>query len=96
MRKSFYYSILIFIFSIMIGLYYSSQWKNNHMISGKENGNEIVKQTSFSEEKISFDAEFALKKYYHKCGHIKIFLNELPTQFINLSREEIEEKYPNW
>lgn len=97
MRKSFYYSILIFIFSIMIGFYYSVKWKENNMQLSKENTvNTIVQETNFSEEKIGFDAEFALKKYYKECGHCIIEYSEIPSELINMSREEIEDNYPEW
>ena len=97
MRKLFYYSMLIFIFSIIIGFYYSIQWKNNHLgIVKEETINNNVKETYSEEEKLNFDAEFALKKYYKECGHYSLLYSQIPVEFINMSREDIEKNYPNW
>lgn len=94
MRNSFYYSILIFIFSIIIGFYYSIKWKNN--VSVEKQKNEIVQEASFQEEKLSYDSDFCIKKYYSKCGHSIISNAEIPNEFINLTREDVEENYPEW
>ena len=76
MKRMIYYGLLIFIFSFCVGFYYSSIWKKNknniavEYIEKKEIFvNEITQETVQTEEKISFDAEFALKKYYDECGH---------------------------
>ena len=97
MRRAFYYSILIFVFSVIVGYYYSIQWKKNNMqISIDENSNTVIQETNYREEKIGFDTEFALKKYYKECGHCVISYSQIPYEFINMSREEIEENYPEW
>lgn len=103
MKKTFYYGLLIFVFSFGVGYYYSSVWKHN-----KENiaidyigkneiiENEITLETIQEEEKISFDAEFALKKYYDECGHFTFQYAELPQEIVNLSRQDVEETYSDW
>ena len=99
MKRIIIYSIIIFIFSIGIGYYYSKLWKENNtqneeIISSKiEN---VVETTASLEEKISYDANFFIKKYYNECGHCKLNSVELPKEFVNLTKKEIEENYPEW
>lgn len=58
--------------------------------------NNEVQETYIFEEKVSFDAELCLKKYYNECGHCKVNQVELPKEFINLTEKEIEENYSDW
>lgn len=95
MRKFFYYSFLIFTLSIIIGYYYSTLWKKSNFDVSKEENENNIQETSSSEEKISYNADFALKKYY-SCGHLEITYAELPKEMINLNKKEVEEQYPLW
>lgn len=99
MKKIIFYSILIFIFSIGIGYFYSSLWKKENMGSINLNENTVsnmVEETVSIEEKVAYNANFALKKYYDKCGHFKINYSELPPEIINLTKSQLEEFYPDW
>lgn len=101
MRKILLYSILIFIFSIGIGYYYSSLWKKENISTIEEentlyNQNIVITETASTEEKVSYNANFALKKYYNECGHFKFYYVELPEELINLTKSEVEELYPDW
>lgn len=58
--------------------------------------NNEVQETYIFEEKVSFDAELCLKKYYNECGHCEVNQVELPKEFINLTEKEIEENYSDW
>lgn len=99
MKRIIIYSIIIFIFSIGIGYYYSKLWKDNNLeyeenVSTKiEN---VVETTASIEEKLSYDANLILKKYYNECGHCKLNSAELPKEFVNLTKKDIEEIYPEW
>ena len=99
MKKIFFYSIIIFVFSIGIGYYYSKLWKDNNIENNSivpykvEN---VIETTAKLEEKLSHDANLTLKKYYNECGHCKLNLSELPKEFVNLTRKEVEECYPEW
>ena len=99
MRKIFVYGIIIFIFSFGIGYYYSKLWKEDktHEVENlsliEENS---VETTAVIEEKVSYDANFALKKYYNECGHVHFNYVEIPNEFINLTQKEIQEIYPDW
>ncbi len=98
MKRVIFYGILIFIFSILVGYYFSVLWKNGGSgIAYEEQKNETdVEETGWEEEKVSYNASFALKKYYNECGHFKFQYSELPIELVNLSREEVEEAYPDW
>ncbi len=100
MKKIFLYSILIFIFSIGTGYFYGSLWKKENVsdVSVNEaNSLNIVKETAgVTEEKVAYNASFALKKYYDKCGHFKFNYSELPIEIVNLSKSELQNMYPDW
>lgn len=99
MKRIIYYSILIFVFSCFIGFFYARIWKNNNEEVAKDNiisNANLVAETVSDEEKISFNSSFAIKKYYHECGHQEINYAELPIEFVNLTKSEIEELYPDW
>ena len=99
MKRIIIYSIIIFVFSIGIGYYYSKLWKENNIenkddISSKTEN--VVETTAELEEKLSYDANFIIKKYYNECGHCKLNSVELPKEFVNLTKKEIENIYPEW
>lgn len=99
MKRIIVYSVIIFVFSFGIGYYYSKLWKVENMSKTEESEmkNEVVLETRAElEEKVSFDATLALKKYYNECGHFQVNYVELPVEFINLTQKEIEETYPDW
>lgn len=52
--------------------------------------------TASREEKVSPNADFALKKYYDECSHFDYEEAELPTELVNLSRQEVEDYYSDW
>lgn len=97
MKRIIVYSIIIFIFSVGIGYYYSRLWKNENMPQIEEaNKNSIITETVAIEEKVSYDTSLALKKYYNECGHFKFNYVELPSEFINLTEKELEDLYSEW
>lgn len=100
MKRIIFYSILIFMFSCLIGFFYARIWKTNNgdmaIDSNSINSNTQVQETYFSEEKLSFNSTFAIKKYYDKCGHFEFNYSELPKELINLSKKEVEDLYPDW
>lgn len=56
----------------------------------------IVQANSNNEEKISPNCSFKQETYYKKCGHTIIKSLKVPQDLINLTKNEVEEKYPNW
>ena len=100
MKRIIIYGIIIFIFSFGIGYYYSKLWKNEN-IEEIENISSVVEEnvvetTAVLEEKVGIKTEFALKKYYNECGHVHYSYSELPNEFINLTKKEIENIYSDW
>lgn len=98
MKRIIFYGILIFVFSIGIGYYFSVLWKSEKQeMAYEKNENEIqVEETIAVEEKISFDANLGLKKYYNNCGHTKYQIAELPPELVNLTKSEVEDLYSDW
>lgn len=99
MRKIIFYGILIFIFSTGIGFFYSSLWKRENVSAIDanivNNLNTVTETSSELEEKVAYNASFALKKYYN-CGHFKFNYSELPVEIINLTKSELQAMYPDW
>lgn len=99
MKRIIFYSILIFVFSIGTGYYYASLWKKENISVVEENTifpQNIVRETVSTEDTLSYNASFALKKYYNDCGHFEINYSELPSELVNLTEDEIERIYSNW
>ncbi len=48
------------------------------------------------EEKTSPNCSLTTKTYYRKCGHTKSEYSNLPSDFVNLTKDEIQEKYQEY
>ena len=51
---------------------------------------------SSTEEKVAANAILVLKKYYKKCDHTTNEYVELPQELVNLTKEQVQEKYADW
>lgn len=71
----------------------------NDMIFDKEE-NEVIEnetiETSSNEEKTTPNTVLILKKYHTDCGHTISNKATIPDEMVNLTEEEIKEKYSNW
>ncbi len=47
-------------------------------------------------EKISINAQLILKKYFSQCDHTINEYTEMPEECINMTKEELQEQYPDW
>ena len=47
-------------------------------------------------EKISINAQLILKKYFSQCDHTINEYTEIPEECINMTKEELQEQYPDW
>ncbi len=54
---------------------------------------ENITQANSEEEKVSPNCSFTQKIYYEKCGHTISNYLELPNDLVNLTKEEVREKY---
>lgn len=101
--------IIIFIIAIFVGNYiYDSNNKEENTIKSENTSNSIVNQVDYSvrnditintdseEEKISPNATLILKKHYKECDHTIKEYAEIPEEFVNLTKSEIEREYPEW
>lgn len=58
--------------------------------------NQMAVTTASEEEKVSPNADFALKKYYDECSHFDYEEVELPKELVNLTEQEVEDYYDDW
>ena len=63
----------------------------------EEYSNEQNTTSVFStEEKVAANAILILKKYYTQCDHTINEYVELPQELVNMTKEEVQEHYPDW
>ena len=64
----------------------------------KESGEEVyeLKEVSAKEETISPYAKMVIEKKFSKCGHTTINELNIPKELINLTKNELSEKYSGW
>ena len=58
--------------------------------------NQNTTAVSSTEEKVAANAILILKKYYTKCDHTINEYVELPKELVNLTKEQVQEKYSDW
>lgn len=57
---------------------------------------EETKEVNSSDEKISSNSALVLKKYYKECGHtINEYVEMLP-ELVNMTEEEVADKFQDW
>lgn len=61
-----------------------------------EMANQNTTEVSSTEEKVAANAILILKKYYTKCDHTINEYVELPKELVNLTKEQVQEKYSDW
>ena len=62
---------------------------------------EYTKETKIEEvvatkEKISANSQLILKKYFKQCDHTINEYVEMPQELVNLTKEEVQNKYTDW
>ena len=62
----------------------------------EEMANQNATEVSSTEEKVAANAILILKKYYTKCDHTINEYVELPKELVNLTKEQVQEKYSDW
>ena len=66
--------------------------KNNNVY---EINNKIVNANS-KEEKITPNTKLVLRKYYEECRHSINEYVEMPSELINMTKDELQEQYKDW
>lgn len=98
--------ILIIVFGIFFYLGFQIDKTDEKNVLGTTNNvqtnkveeaeNETIIETVTTDEKTTPNTMITLKKYYRECGHTIITNNELSEDMVNLTEEEIKEKYLDW
>lgn len=68
----------------------TEEYKEEQMV------NQNTAEVSSTEEKVAANAILILKKYYTKCDHTINEYVELPKELVNLTKEQVQEKYSDW
>lgn len=101
--------LIIVIIAVIIGIYFLNYANKNEVKNDNEVynttiieeipssiKNEITIQTTIEQEKVSPNATLILKKHYQECGHtIKEYV-EIPKEFVNLNKEDLQKEYAEW
>ena len=104
--------ISIFIISVVITLNFTKSKNENNKQEEIKNTqiSEIIEDECTEEyiqekeltpvvsepEKISINAQLILKKYFSQCDHTINEYTEMPEECINMTKEELQEQYPDW
>ena len=57
---------------------------------------EVKEVVSTTQEKISPYAKMTIEKYYKQCEHSTVEIYDVPKELVNLTKEELQERYENW
>lgn len=95
--------IIIFCIFFYFGFRYQRNNKQEEIIKNDmifdENKNEPLEETieaTSQDETITPNTTLILKKYYTKCKHTITNNVAIPEEMVNLSKEELKEKYKDW
>lgn len=104
--------IIIFVVGVSVGMYYGEKTKVVEKTVEKiprdsvqdvviknvqdEKIKENTSEVSAHEEKVSPYAKMIIEKKFSKCGHTTTSILDVPKELVNLTAEEIEQKYSGW
>ena len=95
--------ILLFALGVMMGIYFygsdnteDTNLLNVQLAEESMSGNNVTVSTSLTEEKVSANCTIVEKQYFTGCDHLIKDIKEIPEDWINMTEEEIIEKYPDW
>ena len=102
-KRAIFIFILIFIIFFMVGFTVQNIMRQNNMGNNGTDGNVVniiddkeTIEVNSSDEKTTPNTVLILRKKYAKCGHTTSSRATMPEEMVNLTKEEIAEKYPNW
>ena len=58
--------------------------------------NETIIETVTTDEKTTPSTILTLEKYYQECGHTIVTNDTIPEEAVNLTEEEVRDKYADW
>lgn len=88
--------ILVFVISIYIGIKISSSQSNTGDDVEIEGVVDSLETTASEDEKISPNATLVLRTYYEKCTHTNEETETISSELVNINKEELQKKYPEW
>ena len=105
-NKAIFIWILVIIFVALIFLFFAFQneKKENNVLDEEkteeygetELGKTEVVETNSVEEKTTPNTLLIIKKEYSDCGHTIENRASIPEEMVNLTKEELKQKYQNW
>ena len=103
-KRVIFIFIMIFVVFFILGYTIQNNMSTKNNINNTrtgQNGINLVDQTqtievNSSDEKTTPNTIMILKKKYTDCGHEISSRAGIPEEMVNLTKEEIIEKYPNW
>lgn len=79
----------------IIGKVEEENISNNTTINEVNTQNKVI-QTTSEEEKISPKARITFQTKYKDCGHVSEKYIEVPSELVNKTEAELQEKYSDW
>lgn len=68
----------------------------NEISYGDNSNQNNIQETSQTDEKIAYKAKLIINKYFSGCKHTITSTVEMPSDMVNLTEEELKEKYNTW
>ena len=65
-------------------------------VQEKTNNQSKIIETASEEVKLSPYAKMMIEKKFNRCGHTTVDVQDLPIELVNMTKQEIMEKYPDW
>lgn len=105
MKKAIFIFVIIFAVFFIIGYTIENNKKQNTNTESNINDGKVINiiddtdatiEVNSNDEKATPNTTLVLKKRYKKCGHEISSKTSLPEEMVNLTKDEIEEKYSNW
>lgn len=109
MKKYIVIILIVGLFvSIILGFYlyklnkieeqiaFETEYKKVETENIMKNVEEILKETSSTEEKISPNTKLIEKIYYNECGHLVEQQKTIKQEFLNKTEEEFKTEYAGW
>ena len=95
--------ILLFALGVIMGIYFygsdnteDTNLLNVQLAEESISENNVTVSTSLTEEKVSPNCTIVEKQYFTGCDHLIKDIKEIPEDWINMTEEEIIEKYRDW
>ncbi len=105
-------TIIVFVVGVSFGMYYGTLPKEKQVVEEKkrvdsvqdvviknvqsENKKENLEEVVVNIERVSPYAKMIIEKKFSKCGHSTVKVLDVPKELVNLTKEDIKERYSGW